>query len=397
MPHPDIPPVLPHALTRGHHARGAVLTRAAGGRRRVLVVGHCRSPIRPPFPGGLEALTWHLSTRLAHRGHDVVVFAAPGSDCGPGTRIVTPDDLGVSVDPSAPWEETRGDVTRAYEALAAHIDDLAVDVVHNHSLNPALPRVRHRLDVPVLTTLHTPPLVPMLGAFRQAPPAPGEVVAVSDHTAQQWREALHGDLLHPGVVHNGVDTEVWPLGPGGDALVWFGRLVPEKGPGTAIAMARELGMPLRLVGPRSDPEWFDAQIRPQLGGAVEYLGHLGPPHLAEVVGTSAATLVTPQWDEPFGLIAAESAACGTPVIALRRGGLPEIVTPEVGRLLPPATWRSEVTGALEEVLGMERAGVRQSIVSRLGLDRMVDAYEGRYEQLIGASGSRGRSLRAVGL
>ena len=80
-------------------------------------------------------------------------------------------------------------------------------------------------------------------------------------------------------------------------------------------MARELGMPLRLVGPRSDPEWFDAQIRPQLGGAVEYLGHLGPPHLAEVVGTSAATLVTPQWDEPFGLIAAESAACGTPVAA----------------------------------------------------------------------------------
>ncbi|WP_374928377.1 glycosyltransferase family 4 protein [Kytococcus sedentarius] len=359
-------------------------------------MGHCRSPIRPPFPGGLEALTWYLSTRLAQRGHEVVVFAAAGSDCGPGTRIVTPDDLGVRVDPGAPWEETRDDVTRAYEALVRHLPELGVGLVHNHSLNPTVPRLRHQLDVPVLTTLHTPPLVPMLGAFRLTPPHPGEVVAVSAHTARSWRRALRGGLLDPEVVHNGVDTDAWPLGPGGDSLVWFGRLVPEKGPGTAIDMARHLGMPLRLVGPRSDPAWFDEHIRPRLGDGVEYLGHLDTPQLAEVVGQSAATLVTPQWDEPFGLIAAESAACGTPVISLRRGGLPEVVSSGTGHIVPADDWSSELDDALAGALALNRSAVRREVEERLGLDRMVDAYESHYEQLLSGTAPGAHPGLAVG-
>ena len=84
----------------------------------VLLAGHCRSAISLPFAGGLEAITWHLARGLVERGHRVTLFGARGSDCGPQVQVVTPEDLGVHVDPVAPWDDTRADVNRAFERLA---------------------------------------------------------------------------------------------------------------------------------------------------------------------------------------------------------------------------------------------------------------------------------------
>ncbi|WP_462418704.1 glycosyltransferase [Kytococcus sp. Marseille-QA3725] len=346
---------------------------------RVLLAGHCRSPISLPFAGGLEAVTWQLARGLVARGHEVSLFAAAGSDCGPGVTVISPEDLGVRVDPDAPWDDTREDVNRAHHRLADHLPVAGLDLVHNNSLNPTL--LERDLGLPVTTSLHTPPLLPMMHALRRFPPAPGSVNAVSAFTAHQWRRVVDAS-----VVHNGVDGREWPAGPGGDALVWFGRLVPEKGPDVAIAMARRLGLPLRLVGPRSDAAFFADHLRPMLGGGIEYLGHLGTSELAEVVGSSAATLVTPQWDEPFGLIAAESGACGTPVIGLTRGGLPEVVSPEVGRLLPPTDWETGLVSATREALGLDRTLVRRTVLRRFGIDAMVSGYETRYRRLLRVTG-----------
>lgn len=344
----------------------------------ILLAGHCRSAIALPFAGGLEAITWHLARGLVARGHRVTLFGARGSDCGPQVQVVRPEDLGVHVDPVAPWDETRADVNRAFKRLAEHVPTLDVDLVHNNSLNPTL--LEHDLGRPVVTTLHTPPLLPMMHAFRRRPPAPGSVNAASAFTARQW-----GPVVDASVVHNGVDADLWPAGPGGGGLVWFGRLVPEKGPDVAVAMARRLGMPLRLVGPVSDRAWFSDHLEPMLGGDVEYLGHLRTSELAEVVGSSAATLATPLWDEPFGLVAAESGACGTPVLGLARGGLQEVVTPEVGRLVTPDAWEEQVHAAAEEVLALDRADVRRRVERDFSMDTMVAEHEARYARLLQAS------------
>ncbi|SNC65413.1 Glycosyltransferase involved in cell wall bisynthesis [Kytococcus aerolatus] len=348
---------------------------------RVLLVGHCRFPLRPPFTGGLESITWNLATRLADRGHEVTVFAAEGTDCGPRVTVVTPEDLGCHIRRDATWEEARPDISATFEALAAWIRRSDVQVVHNNSLNPTLPRLARTLGRPLLTTLHTPLLEPMEEAWRETPPRPGEVVAVSGATAADWAEVVDAD-----VVLNGIDTDHWEQGPGGQGLVWFGRIVPEKGPHVAVEIAADLGLPLHLAGPVSDEEYLEKVLRPAIaassGPGVEYHGHLDGSELPALVGGAGAALVTPQWDEPFGLVAAEAASTGTPVLALARGGLTEVVSPGIGRRLDPAGWRGDIRAAHAECLELDRSDVRAEAVERFDLERVVDDYEARYRQLL---------------
>ena len=124
-----------------------------------------------------------------------------------------------------------------------------------------------------------------------------------------------------GSIRNGVDLDEWRPGPGGGPLVWFGRMVPEKGaaPGDR---GRAPGRTCRceLVGPVSDRDYFAARVAAAARRRRRYLGHLAHDELADVVGRAAAALVTPRWDEPYGLVAAEALACGTPVCGFARGG-----------------------------------------------------------------------------
>jgi glycosyltransferase involved in cell wall biosynthesis len=188
-------------------------------------------------------------------------------------------------------------------------------------------------------------------------------------------------------VHNGVDVDRWVEGTGGDDLVWVGRLVPEKAPHRAIAMARAAGRRLRIAGPVGDPDYFTRHVAGELGDGVEYVGHLDTDGLVELVGASAAMLVTPEWDEPYGLVAAESLACGTPVVALDRGGLGEFVVPGVGLLLAPDCDDAAAAEAVAAAVGLDRGACRAHAVVACSVDRMVASYLGIYESLGALSGA----------
>ena len=227
------------------------------------------------------------------------------------------------------------------------------------------------LKVPVLTSLHTPP-TPWLESAIRIDGGASRFTAVSRSTAAAWRHAVDA-----AVVRNGVDTDRWRPGPGGGPVVWSGRLVPEKAPHLALDAARQAGREIVLAGPASDPVYFEAEVAPRLDRHATWAGHLGGRELITLVGSASVAVVSPVWDEPFGLVAAEAMSCGTPVAAFARGGLRQIVVDGAGVLARPDDV-SSLAAAIETASRLERRMVRGHAVAELGIDAMVDGYEQLY-------------------
>ena len=345
----------------------------------VAVVGPARFPVAEPFAGGLEAHTHALVTGLVRRGHRVTLFAAPGSD--PRLR---PVDLAVDgfvssaaarADVGAPPEQWMRE-HHAYLDLMLRLGTRAssYDVVHDNSLHHLPVAMAGTLTTPVLTTLHTPP-VPWLESAAVLRGGAHPFVTVSQAMAAAWRHVLDSQ-----VVPNGVDTTRWRAGPGGPRAVWTGRMVPEKAPHEAVLAARRAGLAIDLAGPVLDPGYFTERVRPLLDSRTRYLGHLAQHSLRHLVAHARVALVTPAWDEPFGLVAAEALACGTPVAAYDRGALREIVTPDVGALAPAGD-----IDALAEAVGrataIDRRSARERAERTFSVEAMLDAYEGLYRQV----------------
>jgi glycosyltransferase involved in cell wall biosynthesis len=353
---------------------------------RIALIAAAGHPIREPFAGGLEAFTWALAAGLRQRGHSVSLFAAKGSDPRLGARDLPIRRFTASSTAAADVSMPAADWLTEHHAYLSLMLDLTqdgqaskadgkFDVVHNNSLHHLPVAMARLVTTPQITTLHTPP-TPWLESAVMSGPCPVRFVAVSRYTADAWAHAVE----HVQVVANGVDTESWRPGPGGGDLVWFGRLVAEKAPHLAIAAARRAGVPMQLAGPISDRSYFDSTIAPMLGRGISYLGHLKHAALVDVVGRASATLVTPRWDEPYGLVAAESLACGTPVIGFARGGIPEVVDHRCAALVRP----DDIGGLADAITArhdLDRRAARERAERHCSVVHMVDQYEHLYAEL----------------
>lgn len=343
---------------------------------KIGIVASARFPIVEPFAGGLEAHTWSLAHGLRTRGHDVTVFAAPGSDPALGARELQVRFPTISRTARADTSMTPEwwlQEHHAYLSLMLELSDSDLDVVHNNSLHYLPVAMAASLRTPVVTTLHTPP-TPWLESAIQAPRhCPVVFAAVSAHTAQAWRHVVPDAA----VVRNGVDTVRWRQGPGGGPAVWSGRIVPEKGPHLAARAATLAGVPLRLAGPVLDHDYFDEMVRPWLRGDVEHVGHLRTDELVELVGSASVSLVTPCWEEPYGLVVAESLSCGTPVAGFARGALPELVDAGTARLVAPGDVTA-LAAALVQAAQLDRDRARAHAVATCSVEAMVDGYEALY-------------------
>lgn len=352
------------------------------------ILSHLHFPIAEPYAGGLEAHTGSTALALAARGHAVVLAAKAGS------RLPHPGiEIAEAMPESFTWRHVDGAEADAQERTVAEatrhgirlLREAGCDAILNNSLSP-VPYLELD-DLPTLTLLHTPATLDRVNAALEDPgwrPSPRHAWAsVSASNAIGWRTRLP----EVRVIRNGIDLGRWParLGPRADDAepfaVWTGRITPEKGTRLAIDAARLAGWRLAIAGAIYDREYFENEVAPALGPSTRYLGHLDHAALHALVRNADVQLVTPRWPEPFGLVAVEAMASGTPVAALAMGALPEIVGPTGGALADAATPAS-LAAALTTAAGMPRELVRRR-AERFDEASAIDAYLEVIEELLG--------------
>jgi glycosyltransferase involved in cell wall biosynthesis len=344
---------------------------------RIAVLGHVRHPIAAPFAGGMEAHCFHLVRALARRGHDVTLFASGDSDAGVPLWPVLEEHY----DRAYPWHEFAGT-----PPLDAHLDaafaragralvDGGYDVVHNNALHRYPPRLARAARLPTLTSLHVPPFQPLQRSVGQGG-APWSLFSV---TSQRQVGAWWPDGAPPGVsvVPNGIDLADWPfVARPGTGAVWAGRITPNKGPHVAAMAAARASMPLTIFGGIEHEDYFEAQVRPRLGGGIRYGGHLGGRELAHEFGAASVMLFTPLWDEPFGLAAIEAMATGLPVAAIDNGAVREVIG-DAGAFAAEGDLAG-LAAALVRAADIPRLRARRRVEERFSIDRMVRRYEELY-------------------
>ena len=327
--------------------------------------------VPPRLYGGTERIVSYLTEELVELGHEVTLFASGDSR----TRAVLYPGCSRALrleascrDPAAYQVAMLEQVAQA----AAHFD-----VIHFHIEWLHFPLFRRR-KVPFVTTLHgrldLPELKPLFGEFCELP-----VISISDTQRQplSWANWI-------GTVHHGLPRDLLnPIARGSeDYLAFLGRIAPEKRPDLAIRLAVRSGRCLKIAAKvdRADEDYFNAVIRPLLGEpGVEFIGEIGEHEKAEFLGKAAALLFPINWPEPFGIVMIEALACGTPIIAWRRGSVPEVVEDGITGYIVDD--EPGALAAIERIDALDRRRIRHEFERRFTSRRMAEEYLAVYRLL----------------
>jgi glycosyltransferase involved in cell wall biosynthesis len=332
----------------------------------------------PRHYGPWELVTSLLTEALVARGIDVTLFATQDSLTAGTLAGVVP----------APYSEDPSIDAKVWEFRhLAHLFEQAdrFDLIHNQADFPAHAFAR-LTETPMVTTIHgfsSNRILPMYAPYQD------RVHYVAISAADR-----HPDLRYAATIHHGIPIGDFPFDPiGSDDLLFFGRIHPDKGPAEAIAAARASDRPLHMYGIVQDAAYHDREVAPLNDGVtVSYHGVVGGAARVAALGKARALLHLINFDEPFGLSVIEAMACGTPVIARRRGSMPELIEDGVTGFLVDGV--EDAVAAIARIGEIDRAVVRQSVVERFSVDRMADAYIDLYRQILDGNSVRQHAVRA---
>jgi len=328
----------------------------------------------PRHYGPWEFVVSLLTEELVQLGLEVTLFATGDSATSGNLVAVCP----------RPYSEDSSVDPKVAECL--HISEIfersaEFDLIHNHF--DFLPLTYSGLvETPVVTTIHgfsSPSIIPVYKKYN----ARGHYVAISESDKSP-------ELEYIATIHHGIDVAQFAFsGAMGNYLLFFGRIHPEKGVREAIEVAQRVGIKLVIAGIIQDHDYFTTEVEPHIDDVtVEYIGAVGPDRKADMLGGALALLHLISFDEPFGLSLIESMACGTPVIAYRRGSMPELVRHgETGYLVDDVEGAAQAVSALNKI---DRSACRADVERRFTSTRMARDYVRVYRQILNSEARNDR-------
>jgi UDP-glucose:tetrahydrobiopterin glucosyltransferase len=363
---------------------------------RIALIGPLVTTIAEPFVGGSQAVVAGLAQGLSERGHTVTLFARAGSDV-PGVHI-EPIVVPASVLPSSfALMEPGSTVNPGFFAQANIFLELFLrlqqssqqfDLIHAHAFDwPSFVCSALVHNLPVIHTIHLPAISTEINKALQVLHNQGHpltLITVSRACARDY--SSYTTIDH--VIYNGLDLDSIPFSPEVEQeapLLFAGRITPEKGVEAAIEIARGAGQKLVLAGGIYDQAYYEECISSRLQREPEhltYLGQLSQSELWQLMRQCKGLLFPIAWDEPFGMVAIEAMAAGTPVIAYRRGAVAEIIRDgETGFLVEPGEI-AQAAAVVKELDSIERYTCRKHVEREFSFNHMLDEHERVYASLI---------------
>ncbi|MBN3855455.1 MULTISPECIES: glycosyltransferase family 4 protein [unclassified Paraburkholderia] len=339
---------------------------------RIAQIAPLHEAVPPKLYGGTERVVSYLTEALVEQGHDVTLFASGDSITSAKLEAFWPQAL--RLDP------TIRDVMAPHMLLLEEVRRRAdeFDVLHFH-IDYYPFSLFQRQEVPFVTTMHgrldLPELQPIFNAFSDVP-----VVSISDNQRLPLQQANWQQTVYHGLPED-VLRPIDNVEPG--YLAFLGRVSPEKGLDKAIRIAGQAGMKLKVAAKidKADRAYYEEVIKPLMAQShVEYIGEIGEHEKREFLGNAHALVFPIDWPEPFGLVMIEAMACGTPVIAFKRGSVPEVIENGVSGFVVED--EISAVAAVKRLSSLSRAGVRKAFEDRFSSKVMARNYVAVYEEML---------------